>query len=560
MPARSGTSSSSMHTAVSLGSSFAAASPSRQSPQRHARPHRESLTRDPFDSPSRQMAREFHIRLSLSDRDFNEKLDQAAAERARHHALQLAQAAEEHQRVRRGAELEMERLALEQQHAQMRREEAQKREIERLRHDKARAEADAHRRALEARQREEATARQAAEHQKKLQETEARLRAQQEHDAAAARQVKDREEADRKAHDAAAAAAAAAAQQAQQQQSPAPTATPVPAVASTPATSQPPPSDAEQIHAKYLQLHAQMKKFRVDFQNEHKQKTSPLKGPVGDARREIRVRLGQITVERPDSVAAIKRLRLNCFDVALNTPGPMVDIRPFIISQPIPALANEAEAAYPAFLLYVWICFEKSLLKQFEKEAASEDGRTIQEIGLIAASLLSDVKYMWRGTPLSDIVLAKFHRVCPPLFGIRGTMDTAQGQERLGWRLIDKNTPSTESYSQRLRGLGAGYASMSLRSFNSKGPAIPMAEYWRALVSICNTPSDSLWPGHFALIGGLVRDFYKKFLAQYGIPGRAVLRRAVLELPLRAPARCKDAASTVSVLAEGWKREGISLE
>ncbi|KAF2856298.1 hypothetical protein T440DRAFT_463641 [Plenodomus tracheiphilus IPT5] len=564
MPARSGTSSSSMHTATSFSSSFAGGSPLRQSPQRNARPHRESIVRDPYDSPSRQMALEFNLRLSISDRDFNEKLDQAAAERARHHAQQLALAAEEHKRVLRSAELEIERLNLEQQQAHIRREEAQKREIERLRQEKARDEAEAHRRVLEAKQREEQAARQAVEHQKRLQETEARLKAQKEQEAAAERQKKDKDEADRKAHDHATAAQKAQQQQEAQQQAaariPPTTTTPTQAAAPKPAASQASVSNAEQIHAKYLQLHAQMKKFRVEFQNEHKQKTSPLKGPVGDARREIRVRLGQITVERPDSVAAIKRLRLNCFDIALNTRGPMIDIRPYIISQPIPPLANEAEAAYPAFLLYVWICFEKSLLKQFEKEAASEDGRTIQEIGLIAASLLSDPKYMWRGIPLSDIILAKFHRVCPPLFGIRGNMNTAQGQDRLGWRLIDKNPPSAESYSQRLRGLGAGYAAMSLRSFNGKAPAIPMSEYWRALVSICNTPSEDLWPGHFALIGGLVRDYYKKFLAQYGVPARGVLRRAVLELPARAPARCKDAAGTVSVLAEGWKKERISLE
>ncbi|KAI8936271.1 hypothetical protein NX059_006693 [Plenodomus lindquistii] len=568
MPVRSGTSSSSMHTAASFTSSFASGSPTRQSPQRHARSHRESIVRDPYDSPSRQMALEFNLRLSISDRDFNEKLDQAAAERARHHAQQLALAAEEHKRVLRSAELEIERLALEQEQAHIRREEAQKREIERLRQEKARDEAEARQRALEARQREEEEARRVLEHQRKLQETEARLRAQKEQEAAAERQKKEKEDADRKASEAV--AAAQKAQQQQQQQaaqqqavgatSTAPTALTQTTAPKSAAVSQAPASNAEQIHARYLQLHAQMKKFRVEFQNEHKQKTSPLKGPVGDARREIRTRLGQITTERPDSVAAIKRLRTNCFDIALNTPGPMIDIRPYIISQQIPPLANENEAAYPAFLLYLWICFEKSLLKQFEKEAASEDGRTIQEIGLIAASLLSDPKYMWRGVPLSDIIIAKFHRVCPLLFGIRGTMNTAQGQDRLGWRLIDKNPPSAESYSQRMRGLGAGYAAMSLRSFNGKAPAIPMSEYWRALVSISNTPSEDLWPGHFALISGLVRDYYKKFLAQYGIPARGVLRRAILELPARAPPRCKDAAGTVSVLAEGWKKEGISLQ
>lgn len=559
-----------MHTTVSFSSSFLEGSPSRQSPTRkggHAR--QSSLVRDPYESPSRvtQLTREFNARLSISDRDFYQKLDEDQAERARLHTEQLAQAAEAHRRILRSAELEVERIRLEEEHARIRKEEAQKREIERLRQEKAREEAEAQRKALEAKQREEEAARRFAEHQKQIQEADARLRAQKEQEATAEKQKREREEAIRKAAESAAAAEKAKAQQAAQalpQSTPASIA-PIRAPASTVISSTPisagPASDVDQIHAKYLELHARMKKFRVEFQNEHKQKTSPLKQAVGDARREIRVRLGQVNVQRKDSVAAIKRLRENCFNVALQTQGPMVDIRPFIISHAIPSLANETEAAYPAFLLYIWICFEKSLLKQFEKEAASSDGRTIQEIGLIAASLLSDTQYMWKNSvPLSDIILAKLHRICPPLFGIRGNMETREGQERLGWMPIDKNPPTMEAYSQRLRGMAAGYAAMSLRSFKGNRPAIPASEYWRAIVSICNTPSDQLYPAHFNLLMGLIRDYHKKFMEFYGVPARGVLRRAVVDLPARAPAHAKDAAGTLAVLAEGWKKHGISLE
>ncbi|XP_014559326.1 hypothetical protein COCVIDRAFT_24359 [Bipolaris victoriae FI3] len=557
MPTRSGTSSSSMHTATSFGSSFLDASPTRLSPNRSSlRPHRESLVRDPYESPNRKLALEFNLRLSISDSQFNEKLDQDAAERAKRHAEQLAYAAEEHERVFRTAKLEIERLALEEEQARLRHEENQRREIERLREQKAREEEQAHRRALEAKQREEEAARQAAEHQKKLQEAEARIRAQREQEAAAERQQKEKAEADRKAAEAAAAAERAH-QQAPQQPTPQPAATPAQVAAPKPATSAPAPaSNFEQLHNQYLQLHQRMKEFRKSFWEEHKKPSSPLKGPVGDARRALRTRLGQINVERKDSAAAIKRLRTECFDVALATPGPMIDIRPYIVSHQIPQLANENDAAYPAFLLYVWICFEKFLVKQFEKEAANTDGRIIQEIGLIAASLFGDQKYMWNGLPLTDIALAKFHKACPPLFGIRGTMDTKEGRLRLGWR--PDSTP--ESYSQRMRGIGAGYASMSLRSFASKTPAIATSEYWRAIVSICNTPPDQLWPGHFAILSGLIRDYYKKFIQFYGVPARAVLRRAVIDLPARAPPRCKDAASTIAVLHENWKRENLSLE
>ncbi|USP74374.1 uncharacterized protein yc1106_01648 [Curvularia clavata] len=562
MPARSGTSSSSMHTATSFGSSFMDASPTRQSPNRSTlRPHRESLTRDPYESPNRKLALEFNLRLSISDSQFNEKLDQDAAQRAKRHAEQLAYAAEEHERVFRSAKLEIERLALEEEQARLRREEQQRREIERLREEKAREEQLAQRRALEAKQREEEAARQAAEHQKKLQEAEARIKAQKEQEAAAERQKKEKEAADRKSAEAAAAAAAAADEKARQQAAqppaPQPTAAPSQQAAPKPATSAPAPTgDFEQIHNQYLQLHQRMKEFRKAFFEEHKKPSSPLKAPVGDARRALRTRLGQINTERKDSVAAIKRLRTECFDVALTTPGPMIDIRPYVVSHQIPQLANESDAAYPAFLLYVWICFEKFLIRQFEKEAANSDGRIIQEIGLIAASLFGDQKYMWNGLPLIDVAMAKFHKSCPPLFGIRGTMETKEGRLQLGWRA--DSTP--ESYAQRMRGISAGYASMSLRSFASKTPAIAISEYWRAIVSICNTPPDQLWPGHFAILGGLVRDYHKKFIAFYGVPARAVLRRAIVDLPARAPPRCKDAAGTIAVLHENWKRENFSLD
>jgi nucleoporin GLE1 len=553
-----------MNTTASFGSSIVEGSPSRQSPNRRSlHTPRNSIARDPYDSPSRQLALEFNLRLSLSDRNFNEQLDQAAAERAKLHDEQISRAAEEHWKVLRGAELEFQRIALEEEQAQFRRHEAQQREVERLKREKIQQEAEAQRRALEAKQQEEETVRQAAEHQRQLQETEARLRAQREQEAAAVRQKREQEEADQRKRDAAAAAERDRVQQAPQPQASQPTLTApvVPITTAIPAVNvQAVATDVNQIHVKYLALHARMKEFRVNFANQHKQKLSPLKAAVGDTRRNIRLRLGQINTDRKDSVAAIKKLREDSFNIALTTPGPTVDIRPYLISQDIPPLANEAEAQYPAFLLYLWICFEKFVLKQFEKEAASADGRTIQEIGLIAASLLADQRYMWKGIPLTDIVLAKLHRICPILFGIRGRMDTAEGRIRLGWLPIDKASPSEEQYGQRMRGLGAGYAALSLRSFNAKAPAVPMSEYWRAIVSICNTPSDCLWPGHFAILYGLIRDYYKKFLSFYGAQARGVLRRATIDLPARAPPRCKDAAGPVSVFPLNWRKENISLE
>lgn len=557
MPARSGASSSSMNTTASISSSWLDASPSRQSPNR--RSSRKSPLKDLYESPSRQMQTEFSLLLLRSDNDFNERLDQAAAERARLHEEQLAKAAQEHQKVQEGAKLEIQRIVLEQEQERLRREEAQHQEIERLNQEKLRREAESQRQKLEASRREEEAARQAAERQKQIQEADARVRAQKEQQEEATRRQK--EEAEKKARE-----AALAAQQAQRQQQPPPAAavitTPVPSTAATTtrpvaSTSAPAPG-VEELHAKYLELHARMKTFRTEFVNKHKQMGDPLKGPVGDTRRNMRKRLGQVTTERKDSQAAIGRLRAECFDKALQAPGPFIDIRPYIVSHQIPPLANEADAQYPALLLYAWICFEKSVIQQWNQEAASEDHTIIQELGLIAASLYSDPKYQWKGVvPLTDTLLAKLHRVCPMMFGISGNMTTKLGLARLGLDKYGGSDTNLNSYLQMTTGVGAGYAALSLRQFSGKNPAVPMADYWRAIASICNTPSEALYPGHFMCLKGLLRDFIKKFLAFYGAPAMAVVRRATRSLPDRAPKErpgMKDAADIVRTMPDTWKR------
>lgn len=495
--------------------------------------------------------------LNRSDRDFHERLDQAAAQRAKEHNEQLARAAREHERVQEGAKLEIQRLILEQEQERIRREEAQRRELERLHQEKAQQEAEAQRRKFEAKQREEEAARKAAEQQRQLQEAEARIRAQKEQEETARKQKSEQEEAERKAKEAAAAAEKARAQQAVHiQQKSAPTS--LSTVVTSTRAPQPPASEIEGLHAKYLELHKQMKEFRVTFAK--RKVGDPLKEPIGDARRKLRMRMGQITNVRKDSVQAIGRMREEVFNFALNTPGPTIDIRPFIVNYKIPNSISEADAQYPAFLLYVFICFEKSLLKQFEKEAANNDGRIIQEIGLIAASLLADQKYMWNGIPMTDIVLAKLHHHCPILFGIRGDMSTREGQQRLGWLPIEGGAPEMNAYSERMKGLGCGFAALSLRQFSGKTPAIPMSEYWRAVVSICNTPPTQLYPGHFFVLRGLLQDYARKFMTFYGVQAKAVLRRATIDLPARSPQRAMDAAKLVRVLPDGWRNERISLD
>lgn len=583
MPLKSGASSSSMHTASSLGSSWLDGSPTRHSPlrngvsspgrerawtagersvERNRRKRGDTIDREAYESPSRQLVLDFSQMLIRQDQDFNDRLDGAAAERRRLHKEQMSKADHDHERVREAAERERQRILLEQEQARLKAEAEQRRALERLRQQK---ETEARQRELEEKQRQAEEARQAAEHRRKIEEAEAKARAQkqkEEQEAAQRKQKLEQAEAVRKAQEAAVAAEKTrqqAAQQAAQQRQALQTAPPLaqPTLAQpTPATTTSEPAaskDFQEVHNNYLALHKRMKEFRKTFIKTHAKPGDPLKGPLGEARRNIRLRLGQITVERADSKAAIARIRSILSDV-MNTKGPVLDIRPFIISHPIPSISSDTEAQYPALLLYAFICIVKTVMKQFDVEAVKEDGRVIQELGLITASLFADKQYMWNGVPLTDILLAKYHRACPMLFGIRGNMSTAQGKERLGWITTSTgNVPSENDYQQRMLGLGSGFAALSLRSFSGKSPAISMAEYWRAVSSISNTPAADLYDGHFMVLKGLLRDYANKFINFYGVQGRAALRRAVVDLPAKAPDRAKSSAGLIRVLPDFWK-------
>lgn len=156
-----------------------------------------------------------------------------------------------------------------------------------------------------------------------------------------------------------------------------------------------------------------------------------------------------------------------------------------------------------------------------------------------------------------DILIAKFHRVCPILFGIRGNMNTREGQARLGWIPISGVPPVINTYNQRMLGLGAGWAALTLRHVPQ--PAIPISECWRAIASLCNTPQASLFGGHFMVLKGLVKDQAKKFVLFYGKPGVALLRQATVVLPARAKPALSDTASLLKVLPTVWEEQGLRL-
>lgn len=345
MPTTPGASSASMNSINSINSSSpsrnGAGSPSRQhrSEERRGGSRRNTLEIDPIDSPSRQLLYEFSQMLINSDRDFNERLDLVTAERAKLHLEELARAAAEHEMVRQSAERARQWHLLEEQKRRKQQEDEENRALERARQEKLELEIASQKRKLEEQRREEIERKQAAERAKQLAENEARLKAQKQKEEAEEKQRVEQAESDRKASEAAAAVEKARAQQVQQdqqaqqralqqasqqtrqqppQQPPKPSSgsaislppTSAPSSASPPHATAASPlvsstAEREAHHKKYLGVHKRLKEFRKNMVDWSKQNPD-LKGQLGDARRGLRTRVGQITGARASNTATVR--------------------------------------------------------------------------------------------------------------------------------------------------------------------------------------------------------------------------------------------------------------
>ncbi|KAL1644707.1 hypothetical protein SLS58_004168 [Diplodia intermedia] len=527
------------------------------------------------DSPSRQLLMEFSRMLIDSDRKFHNELDRASAEQEKKHLEALAAAAVEHERVRQSAERVAEKFRLQVEQERRRREEYEHRELDRIRQENTRIEAERRQRQLDEVKRKEEEQRRAAEEAKALEAAEERLRRQKaQEEADAAKRKAEQVERERKQREESAAAEAAAKAKAQQvaqaqaQQAPAPavpngaasiTAAPITAAPPAPssAVSNSPlvssPQEHEVVHKEYLNIHQQLKTFRKNFQNETKN-NSALKKIAGDLRRQIRMRMGQLTLNPKENRDVLQHLRA-CFTAAVNTPCFTVDVKQFLAS------ATQAElppgpCEVPALLIFLFNHFAKAIVNQLVSEAGVNI-KAADPIGIIAVSILGFPQYcINQKVPLTDILLAKYHKCCGVLFGMYGPEGTERGRQRLGWRRIGTQWCSGQDHLERMTGLGAGWASLALRKIKVGSALVhplPNAHYWRAFSRIVNTPTHEATATHYMVLKAMVEgDSLDRFVQCYGQAALAALRKGLIEFP-----RGHDSVAAKSMLGlvENFQKE-----
>ena len=197
----------------------------------------------------------------------------------------------------------------------------------------------------------------------------------------------------------------------------------------------------------------------------------------------------------------------------------------------------------------------KAIISQFINEGGANT-KAADPIGVFAAHIFSQKDFQWRGKSLIDILMAKYRIVCPVLFGFRGNDKTERGRHAIGWRKDGSSWVTEQSHNDRMTGLGAGFASLSLRDFSktSKTNPYPPSNYWKALVGIVNSPAGETSNTQYVVLRSMIEGHEQRFLNFYGNAALAALRLALVEFPKKAPQNAM-AAGSLRALADMLRSE-----
>ncbi|KAF2461017.1 GLE1-like protein-domain-containing protein [Lineolata rhizophorae] len=492
--------------------------------------------------------------------EFYAQLDKNAQERLEAHERAIALASQNHEQVRNSAEQSAELYRLHVQREWAKQRDDQERALQQARLDAAREQLERERERQLNEQRIEQQRREAEElarriEQERLEAEERWRREQQEtrrrEQAEAERQRKEQEQA------AAAARAQAQAQaQARVQTQPA---QPAPApITSSPAAAKPAAGagpaqianldQRNALHKRYLELHKKLKDFRK-FMLDLAKMDPAVKGRMGDMRREIKMRVGQLTTDNTKNTERREKIIAVLEEAKTRFPEPAVAAQQFMVSSNLPAGGPQV----PALLVYQLHMFAKAVLNQF-KEEAGIDTKLAGPVGILASYVFSDPRFKWQGHSFSDILLAKLHKGCPVLFGIYGNEKTEQGRQRLGWPREGGSWASEQRHQDTMSGYGAGYAALSLRIYRSaRTNPFPPRMFWQTLALIVNTPARDITETHYIVLKAMVEHSIPSFARIFDTVGLYALRSALVDFASRKPG--STAAQSLGVLREVVNRD-----
>lgn len=199
-----------------------------------------------------------------------------------------------------------------------------------------------------------------------------------------------------------------------------------------------------------------------------------------------------------------------------------------------PADIAETEQQGPAMLVYGLHIFAKALVSALINEAAIQPLHA-EPIGLIAAQIFSLDTFCYQGHPMSDILWAKYRKVCPALWGFTGDDKVPSGRDTLGWAREEPEGPFIEEqmHYDQMNALGAGYAAMTLRNFGKtiRSNPFPNTLWWTTMSKFLSIPPTEMRDTHVILIQSILRYNAPRVIEFWGNYAIVVMHQAIVDLP-----------------------------
>jgi len=326
------------------------------------------------------------------------------------------------------------------------------------------------------------------------------------------------------------------------------------------------PEQVQRTHEEYLELYERIKKFKNDYWanvmekakgNDPRKKYQypDIKENAGEFRRAMRGVNALTAADKETNKLKNSQIKeVIQKSLSMKTPriGQDIPVNTFLPRSL--QLDSNNQATITDLGAFTLCCFVQSVVKVF-MESAPTQPENAEPVGTLLSSVFAMKELQFhRTTPsgstepqtLFPMLLAKYHKVCPLLFGITANQNTPLGKKAIGWQLTKtdagpKTTFVTENaHYDRQIGLAIGYSSFGLRNFAAATATMrnpyPPTHFWRSLAQIINLPPEQVTPTHLAILKNIFgKDGMRRFLLFFGVVGLAVIREAYIYFPERLP-------------------------
>lgn len=241
----------------------------------------------------------------------------------------------------------------------------------------------------------------------------------------------------------------------------------------------------------------------------------------------------------------------------------MTSPAPSPVANPDPAHPTITTPQVPSAFIYLLNIFSKSIIRQF-KEEASVNPRAAQKIGKAASMLFAKPSITYHHRSMISILLAKFRKEIPILFGVRGSEATERGRTAINWaRMGDGSWVDSGVHNNTMTGLAAGFSAIGLRSYalSQMNNPCPPVIWWNAFAAVTRHNGQPVENTHYTILKALVEHNEMVIKNFFGDRGLAAFVNAIYVFPSKAKnPNSPEVLSVVAYWEKLYRITGMSLQ